>query len=96
MGDRSRRGAIVDRPLVVLFCGLEFHQGFACTKRRCDALNAASGSAGIEVVACARSEVAARIADADIAVPLMTRLDDAIPTVQILVNSNPGKPGLLK
>jgi len=78
MGDRSRRGAIVDRPLVVLFCGLEFHQGFACTKRRCDALNAASGSAGIEVVACARSEVAARIADADIAVPLMTRLDDAI------------------
>ena len=66
--------------LKVLFCGKEFPQGARCTQAAIEALRASSaeGADMIDVVSCDRSEVAEQIQDAHVAVPLMTRLDDAM------------------
>ena len=62
---------IVGRKLKLLFCGKEFSEGF---RRTAEAL---ADCPDIDCVSCTRDEVAAQIVDADIAVPLMTRLDAA-------------------
>lgn len=66
--------------LKVLFCGKEFPQGARCTQAAIEALreSSAEGADLIDVVSCDRSEVAEQIKDAHVAVPLMTRLDDAM------------------
>lgn len=65
---------IVGRPMKLLFCGLEFPDGARCTAA---ALAGCPDEDGIRVVTCAREDVAREIVDADMAVPLMTRLDAA-------------------
>jgi len=63
----------VGRPLKLLFCGKEFSDGARYTM---EALAAESfADVKINVVTCTRDEVPLHIADADVAVPLMTRLD---------------------
>lgn len=56
-------------PLKVLFCGRDMHYGFAFTRE------ALAGDAGVEVQQCDRVQLAAELATADVAVPLMSRLD---------------------
>ena len=53
----------------MLFCGLEFNDGFRLTAKEL------ASDPRFDVAACPREDVAARIADAHIAVPLMSRLD---------------------
>jgi len=62
----------MSRRVRVLFCGHEFASGYAKTLEyvRAHGLD-------VDVERCAREDVSQRIADADVAVPLMTRLDAA-------------------
>jgi phosphoglycerate dehydrogenase-like enzyme len=64
-------GPIEGRPLKVLFCGLEFPDGARCTAA------ALADCPDIQVDTCSREEVPSQIVDADMAIPLMTRLDAA-------------------
>ena len=56
----------------MLFCGRDMHYGFAFTKE------ALQGDEGIEVVQCDREQLQLAIADAQVVVPLMCRLDAAV------------------
>lgn len=67
----SRAGPIVGRPLKLLFCGEEFPDGARCTAA------SLADCPDVHVTTCSREEVASQIVDADMAVPLMTRLDAA-------------------
>jgi phosphoglycerate dehydrogenase-like enzyme len=58
----------------VLFCGLEFLEGWNQTRL---AVEHAGLSDAIDVVRCDRADVPREIQDAHVAVPLMTRLDAA-------------------
>ncbi|PRW58809.1 kinase [Chlorella sorokiniana] len=57
------------RPLRVLFCGHDMHYGYLFTSE------ALEGEEGVEVLQCERSELPLLIRSADVAVPLMSRLD---------------------
>lgn len=66
----DKRAPIPDRLGVrILFCGEEFPDAARCTA------SSLSTDPGVEVVVCKREDVATEIERADIAVPLMTRLD---------------------
>jgi len=54
----------------VLFCGLEFEDGYVHTRAY-----AVDNGLDVDVVRCARADVAREIARCDVAVPLMTKLD---------------------
>ena len=54
----------------VLFCGLEFEDGYAHTRAYVD-----DNDLDVDVARCAREDVAREISRCDVAVPLMTKLD---------------------
>lgn len=61
--------------LKVLFCGMEFTEGWNQTKL---AVEQAGLGDKVDIVRCDRGDVPREIVDADLAVPLMTRLDAAV------------------
>ena len=67
----SKSGPIVGRPLKLLFCGEEFPDGARCTAA------SLADCPDVRVVTCPRADVPDQIVDADVAIPLMTRLDAA-------------------
>lgn len=75
LGDKrmtsSKVGPIVGRPLKLLFCGEEFPDGARCTAA------SLADCPDVQVTTCSREEVPSQIVDADVAIPLMTRLDAA-------------------
>lgn len=79
-------------PLKVLFCGRDMHYGFVFTRE------ALAGDAGIEVVQCDRADIPAELATADVAVPLMSRLDApllrAAPRLRLIIQYGVGVEGV--
>ena len=61
----------------LLFCGKEFPAGAEETRRALEKEEAV-GNCEFRFVQCAREDVAREIVDADIAVPLMTKIDDTL------------------
>ncbi|KAL4434238.1 hypothetical protein ABPG75_000679 [Micractinium tetrahymenae] len=76
----------------VLFCGRDMHYGFAFTQE------ALAGVAGVEVVQCDRAQIPAELATADVAVPLMSRLDAALlraaPRLKLIIQYGVGVEGI--
>ncbi|KAK9798534.1 hypothetical protein WJX73_010930 [Symbiochloris irregularis] len=58
------------KPWKILFCGEEFAGGFKLTKEACE-----SKMPNVEVVRCRRQDLAAPIGSADVALPMMSKLD---------------------
>ena len=71
LGLGSPRVKPAGRPLRVLFCGEEFPDGARHTAK------CLAQCPDVDVVVCARADVPTHIVEADVAVPLMTRLDAA-------------------
>jgi phosphoglycerate dehydrogenase-like enzyme len=60
------------KKLKVLFCGMEFEEGWNQTRL---AVERSYLSNTVDIVRCARADVPTEIVDADLVVPLMTKLD---------------------
>lgn len=76
----------------MLFCGTDMHMGFVFTR---DAL---ASDPGVEVVQCERADLAAALQTADVAVPLMSRLDArllaAAPRLKLVIQYGVGVEGV--
>ncbi|KAL4418773.1 hypothetical protein ABPG77_010378 [Micractinium sp. CCAP 211/92] len=79
-------------PLKVLFCGRDMHFGFVFTHQ------ALAGDVGVQVVRCDRAQIPAELATADVAVPLMSRLDApllrAAPRLKLIIQYGVGVEGV--
>ncbi|PSC74029.1 glyoxylate reductase hydroxypyruvate reductase isoform X2 [Micractinium conductrix] len=92
MANSSDVPALAGAPLEVLFCGRDMHAGYAFTKQELE------GETGVAVLQCDRDQLAAALATADVAVPLMCRLDAALlraaPRLKLVIQYGVGVEGI--
>ena len=81
----------------VLFCGEEFPAGAEETRKALEKHDAV-GNCEFRFVACAREQVATEIVDADVAVPLMTKIDETLlakaPILKLVLQFGVGLEGV--
>ena len=81
----------------VLFCGKEFPAGAEETRKALEKHDAV-GNCEFRFVACAREQVATEIVDADVAVPLMTKIDETLlakaPILKLVLQFGVGLEGV--